>query len=249
MSFQNPTLLDVVNDILIDMGRDEINDLDATPEASRVLSILKDTYKQLLTRNLWEHKHLHKALNGAADTTKPTKLLIPEDVVDLKGVKYKVEENYYKELIHLYPEDFLRIVQNRNVDATEVVSHNNDEGVELRLYNDREPSYWTSFDEKNIYLDAWDSVADSTVVGGNTVAHVVVYPAFPTTASDTFDIPARVMPMYVAWSRSICFEKIKQMVSSSDQYWSRASYGRFLHDGSRTSQERPKKPTYGKRRR
>lgn len=254
MSIQNPTLLDVVNEILSDMGRDEVNELDATPEAARVLVILKDTYRHLCTRNLWEHKMVHKPLDGASDTTKPTKLLIPEDVIHIKSLDYHVydpssSENYYITLTHLYPEDFLRIVQGRNASDSSVSSFDNDNNVELRVFNDRAPTYWTSFDDKYVYLDAWNSVLDSTVVTTRTQAHVTVYPNFPAQDTSTFDLPARFMPMFISWAKATCFEKIKQIASPTDQYWSRASYARFLHDGSRVGQERPKKPTYGKRRR
>lgn len=254
MSFQNPTLLDVVNEILQDMGRDEVNSLDSTPEAARVLTILKDTYRHILTRNLWEHKYVHRELSGAADSSKPTKLIIPEDVIKVRSLEYHVydpanSEDYYTSLTHLYPEDFLRIVQGRNTGSSEVSSFSNDDGIEVRAFNDRAPTYWTSFDDKSIYLDAWNSSLDATVIGARTQAHVAVYPSFPVSDSDQFDMPARFLPMYISWAKATCFEKIKQIASPTDQYWSTSSYGRFLHEGSRTGQERPKKQTYGKRRR
>jgi hypothetical protein len=242
------TLLNVVNNILEDMGRDKVNSLDATPEASRVVNILKDTYSQLLTRNLWEHKHAHLPLQGASDVTKPTKLLLDAGIIDIKEVLYNKEGNWQK-LVHVYPEEFLRIVQMRNLTDPDLVVVQNDDGVELRIGTREHPTYWTSFDEKTIYLDSWRQSLSSTVAGNSAVAHVVVYPAFPQQEQDVFDIPVRHMPMFVAWARSICFEKIKQIVSTSDQYWSRASYGRFLHDGSRVGQDRPQRKTYGKRRR
>lgn len=250
MSFQNPTLLNVVNEILSDMGRDVINTLDATPEAARVLAILKDVYRQLATRNLWEHRHVHRQLAGGSDSSKPTKVILPEEVMRVKEISYRVAQgDYFVKLTHLYPEDFLRIVQGRTTASAEVTAFSNEDGVELRVFNDRPPSYWTSFDDTIVYLDSWDTAASSTIVGADTQAHVVLYPTFPVGADDLFDVPARFMPMYISTAKSICFEKIKQIASPSDQYWSKASYGRFLHDGSRVGQERPKKETYGKRRR
>lgn len=251
MSDQNPSILDIVNNVLLDMGRSEVNALGATPEAKQVLSIMKDVFYQLCTRNLWPHKQKHIQLDSAADTTKPTKLLLPEEVVDLKYIRYNVAEAgepaEYKLLVHKYPEDFLQLTLGRDSTATNVDTVVDEGGATFFVLNDAAPTYWTSFDDGIIYLDSYLSTEESTVQGNKTLVSVALLPDWPTSEDDPVPVPARHIPMYKSMVKAVAYEKIKQVEAVHDTLWSRAAYARFLHDGSRVGQERPRKPRYGKK--
>lgn len=251
MSDQNPSILSILNSVLLDMGRSEVNTLGATPEAKRVYSIMQDVYYELCTRNLWPHKTKHLQLSSAADSTKPTKLILPEEVVDLQYIRYNVAESgqpaEYRMLVHKYPEDFLQLTLSRDSTASNIVSVTAEDGATFFVYNDAAPRYWTSFDEDSVYLDSYVATEESTVQGTKTLAHVAVAPDWPVDADSAVPMPARYVPMYKSMVKAVCFEKIKQVEAVHDTLWSRAAYARFLHDGSRTDQERPRKPRYGKK--
>jgi hypothetical protein len=57
-------------------------------------------------------------------------------------------------------------------------------GVKYNVYNDRMPQYYTSFDDKTITLDAWDSRQSNTIMEEYTVCYGLILPEFKL--EDTF---------------------------------------------------------------
>lgn len=247
-----PTVLELVNNALSDMGREEVNALNATPEAKRVLQIVKDTYYHIVTRKKATHKTRHIPLDSAADSTKPTKLIFTSEFDSLKELRYNVadagEDDQYELMTYLYPEDFLQMCYQRSSSDTDTTYVTNEDGVKFLVYSDRAPTYWTSFDEEHIYLDSYKSTVESTLQGSKSVAHVLEIPTFPSDASASPELPARYFPMFKSMIKVACYEKIKQMANQTDSQWGGAAYAGLRHeDGSRTGQDRPRKKTYGKR--
>lgn len=247
----NETLLDIINDILLDMNELRVNTLGATPAAERVQNILRDVYFELVSRRLWPANGRHIQLLSASDSDKPTKLLVPDNVSDIEYIRYNVaapgEPAQYVLLVHKYPEDFLQLTYTRNSTDPATVEVETEDGAKFFVLNNQSPRYWTSFDERSIYVDSYDSTKESTLQGHNTVAFVYKEPEWPTTDTGTLDMPPRYVPMFKALAKAVCFEKIKQIQSPHDEIWGRALYGRLIHEGSRTEQDRPRKARYGKR--
>lgn len=198
----NRTLLYLVQRVLEKLDLDVVNSLNDSPDAILVAREAEDTYYDLVNRNEWPERYDILKVESVGDTANPTALRLPTDVLKVLSLRYDVTEageadKCYKELTQLSPEDFMDKVYSRNSSDTDVSTalYN---GIELYVYNNCAPQYFTVFDNEYIVLDAWDSAIETTAQGTKTVARGSTIPTFETT--DTYVLPVDVttFPLYLA---------------------------------------------------
>ena len=199
------TVLDMVQDILSEMDSDEANSINDTVEAYQIARIIKNSYYEMISAKGYKYFDRVKALDSIADGSKPNYLKLPEDVVSIDWIRYNDEEIHYKT-----PEDFLIEVKGFNTDQVTITDFS---GIDYKIQTNRDPKYWTSFDEEHIVFDAYDNTSESTLQSSNSQSKVFVEPVF--TISDTFipDIPLSMFPQLLAESKSTSFSHIKQLPS------------------------------------
>jgi hypothetical protein len=81
--------------------------------------------------------------------------------------------------------------------------------ISLAIFNDRMPTYYTSFDDLHVVLNAYDAAIDTTLQESKTMAYGTVYPTF--TIADGFipDLDDTMMPYLLAEAKSTCFSLFK----------------------------------------
>ncbi len=214
------TNLEMVQNILSSMDSDNINTISDTEEAVQVLSVVEESYNNILSRRKWSFLRKTRQLLNASDTTKPTKFIIPDTVTRVDCFNYKAlkegtspEEFSWKALKYLEPCDFIQHVQSRN--CTQLVADGtalqlaNDDNVEMCIITNKEPEFWTSFDDSSIYLDNWVQARGTTVVQGNTSVNVVEEKPFLTADTDIQSMPTEMFPLLLAESKSTCWLTFK----------------------------------------
>lgn len=210
------TLLEMVQDIMSDMDSDEVNSINDTQESLQVAQILKSTYYNIIDGRDMPFLYELFQLNPSGDSTKPTHMKLPDDIIDLKYIKYNCRKlndtkDYYKEIKYVTPEDFMDIVDRRDSSDSKITVVTDTTGITFNIYNDRGPTYFTSFDDENLVFDAWDSVQTNTLVANKTKAQGKRSVTF--TISDTFtpDLPVQMFTYLLAEAKSNCFLTLKQM--------------------------------------
>lgn len=196
------TLLEITQSILSDMDGEEVNSLGDTSEATQIASIVRDTFFNMVTnRTIPEHKELLK-FTSYSDMELPTHFKY-EDNTKIEKVWYKVDGDY-KEIKWLEPMDFLRQSDTRTGNYKEVLDVH--AGTTLRITNDKAPSYYTSFDDETIVMDAYENVKETTLMNSNVRAYGVVPPTFDMH-DDNFvpDIDANLFPYFLAEAKSTAF--------------------------------------------
>ena len=109
MPYPVQTVLEVVNSMLSDMGRDQVNDLGQTPEASRAENIAKDVFYQFISRKLWPNKRELSPLESLSDLSRRTCLRVPNNVSRVEEIKYNVgtlDAPVWRDLEYVEPEGF-----------------------------------------------------------------------------------------------------------------------------------------------
>lgn len=82
------TLLDLTQNILSALSSDEVNSINDTVESLQVATIVKNKYFDIVNRvNLPEHDQLIQ-LEPSLDQTMPVMMFVPEDVAQIKWLKY-----------------------------------------------------------------------------------------------------------------------------------------------------------------
>ena len=197
------TLLELTQSILSDMDSEPVNSIFDSEEAQQVASVIKDTYYNIIAaRNIPEHDRLLK-LTALSDNTRPTHFTYPANSKEIRVFEYDGREVYWKD-----PIDFLNNMPSSTADnAVEVLDPLS--GTKLYITNDKNPKYYTSFDDQYIVCNSYDTAVENTLQESKTRCWGTVFPTWSVTDTFTPDIDEVLFPYLLAESKSVCFDIFK----------------------------------------
>jgi hypothetical protein len=200
------TLLELTQDILNEMDSDDVNSINDTVEAQQVAKIIRTSYFEIITAKYHKHFDRIRGLASSGDSAKPNYMVLPSDAAYVDWIKYNDKDVKYST-----PEEFLDRQYSYNANTTTVTDY---DGFTYKVKTDRDPEYYTSFDETRIAFNSYKSSVDSILQESKCKAKLYIEPAF--TISDTFipDMPIQMFPQLLAEAKSTAFAHIKQMPSS-----------------------------------
>lgn len=221
------TLLQIVKNTLEAMDSDTVDTIflydGGTEESEQIANFAKQLYTYLYSIFEWPNSKALIQLNPLGDSEKPNYLQLPDDNGDVEWIKYREKDIRWKDT-----KDFIEILNSRNTitkddsgvetstlaDNTEIVS--SFEGVNLYVKNNANPTYYTSFDGKNLVFDSYDKVNESTLQNVNSSAYVSRTSDF--LVNDTFvpDLPDNLVPLFQAELNREAYLRLKQIDSPVD---------------------------------
>ena len=242
------TLLEMVQSILSDMDSEAVNSIDDTVEAQQIASVIEDTYYNIIAaRDIPEHQQLLK-LTSLSSSIRPTHFQYPTNTRNIIDLSYNVDTNggvEYQDIYFVEPLAFLKRMPLNNATNTLVVPDAT-AGTSLVILKDRMPSYYTSFDDLHIVMDAYDASVETILQASKTRAYGTVYPTFTIADSFTPDLDDTMLPYLLAEAKSTCFSLFK---SGSDPKIEQAA--RRLKSFVQNDMYRTKRPNtrngYGRR--
>lgn len=214
------TVLAIVQDVLNDMKSDEVNSISDTLESQSIAQMVKSTYFDLVEERTWPTTKELMQLTASGDSTKPTKMTIPDNVREIYWIKYNKRLSTdtidkFTEVDYLDPEAFLELCNGRDSSLSTVTSQVDDtSGISFLVVNDTAPTYWTSFDDETLIFDSHDSAVDSTLQASKTQTWVSKEPSFTVSDSHIPDLPAKSFPLFVNEVKSLAFSTLKQVPAS-----------------------------------
>lgn len=201
------TLLQVVQSILSDMDSEDVNAIADSVEAQQVASVVEDTYFNIIAaRDIPEHNKL-LPLISLGDNTRPTHFTYPARTKQLIRVDYNIGTSSapdYREIVYVEPLVFLDRMDETAKKVTTV-----DQSAELFVGNDKDPSYYTSFNDNHIIMDAYDASVEANLAANKTRAFCSIYPTFSQTDSFEIDLDQTLMPLLLAEAKSACMSLFK----------------------------------------
>lgn len=212
------TLLGMTRDILNDLDADEVNSIDDTTEAQQVANIIKQCYEEMVTNRNWPHTRKLIQLEASGSLDRPNYLRLPDRLKELEDFRYdkrtqtdtKVRLQPVK---YLEPDEFLRVIANRNSDNTNVSQIQDFSGSTLLIYNDKPPQYWTSFDDTYLVTDAYDSAVDDTLKSSKTQCLAYIDPEWVHEDDAIPDLPTDAFAALQEEAKSVAFVTLKQMAN------------------------------------
>lgn len=200
------------------MDSDEVDTISDTAEATQIAELLSDVYAELLNRQEWEFLKGAVTLTAAGDVDKPTKFTVPAGLRHLHKVWYNIDETgglNRRELLFIEPEEFLNRASGSAAAGKLLVT----EGNQLQFYvrTDRMPSYYTTFDDHTIYLDAYDVAIETSLVSSKISAHGVATPAFAVEDNFVPTLPENMVPLLQATLNATAHLYFKQQASAPDE--------------------------------
>jgi len=207
------TLLEVVQDVLNDLDSDEVNSISDTVEATQIANICRSVYYDVITTvDLPEHMEL-MTVSGLSNSSRPN-YMDAESVTEIKELRYNVSETVgeleYKLIDYVPPDEFIQNIVSRDTSASEVIIVTDPtSGISLPILNDKMPDYYTSFDDRYLCFDSYDSSVDTTLQTNKTMVLGVKIPTFTLTDSEVPDIDDTIFPYYLAEVKSRAFSLFK----------------------------------------
>lgn len=194
----------MTQNILSAMDSDNVNSIDDTVESIQVADVIKESFFDMLSQREWPFLMQLSELQGLSDINNPTKMQMPSTWNKVKWLKYNK-----KDITYLPPTEFSDLIDSRTA-TTGVVNSN---GYVINS----DPLYWTTYDDKFIYFDGYNSNVDSTLQGSKTKAYVAMAPLW--THSDSFipDIPEKFFPALLSESKAQCFINLKQQQNMREE--------------------------------
>ena len=190
------TLLEMTQDIMSDMDSDVINSIDDTDESRQVAQIIKTTYFAMQSTRNWPSTKTLLQFTNFGQIERPNYLFgdsaIKElDLMVMNYDKRKVGETrkQYDPVVYLFPDEFLRKVNAYNNDESNVQLITDDSGVVYSIMSDRAPSHFTSFNDKSLVFNSYDSEVEATLQSSKVQAFGYVMPGW-----EGLDLSIPVLP-------------------------------------------------------
>lgn len=135
----------------------------------------------------------------------------------------------WKELEYMDPVDFTKMCMSRDRCTDEVrtitISTGISDDFELNVYMDREPKYWTSYDDEYIVFDAYQVAKGSTLVSSDIqmfVTEAKEYDIFTNTARPP--IPNNFDTYFINQVISIASEELRQIINEQAAMTAKRQY-------------------------
>lgn len=245
------TLLQLVQDIMSDTDGDEVNSINDTVESSQVAKIVRSTYEAMMTNRNWPHMEKLVSLNPSSDPSRPTHMSLPDNVKNLLSLNYNkaksgVSKRDYQPVKWVEPDDFLRITNREDNTSPNVLTVVDPSGIELFIRTDKAPQRFTSFDNKTLVFDSFDSGVEQSLQESKVQARGEVYPTWVHTDTFVPDLPAEAFPALYEEALSTASIRIRQVQDAKAEQNS-ARQQRWLSRNINRLEHGVKYPNYGRK--
>ena len=233
------TLLDMTQNILSAMDSDEVNSIGDTVESLQVAEVIRETYEYITVGLDIPGRAGIIMLDASTDVDLPNQMTVPSNVERIEWVRYNGATIEYKA-----PLDFINYVAGRG-DGDEVTTIE-----KMAIFNDRDPVFYTSFDDDTLVFDAWDNTIGATLMQSKTLCWGQRSLAF--NMEDNFSplLPLDMFPRLLAEAKAACFVNFKQVSNSTEERRARNQKVVNMNSRFKAGTIRPidRLPDYGRKR-
>ena len=248
------TLLQIVQKVAQKINSDEVTSLtEGSVEILDIAEMCREVLEDLSIRNDWEF--LKDQLMPLEAGTNAIELTIPDNVKKVQTLRYRYTEGGvqkgFRTLTYLHPDDFLHRLQNNRPSEpnTDTITIN---GIELYPRTNRQPRYWTSFNEQTVVVDSYDAAENPTGVEA-TDSTILATINLDFTGSDVdgwiAPIPEQLFTLWEQECVAEGFVQFRQAENPRAERRSRRSYIQQIRKEPVTNKdEGTKEVNYGRKR-
>ena len=191
------TLLQIVQDMLTAIDGENVTSVGETEEAGMCVNIANREFENLISKFRWRHTRTF----GKLDTTAfKHEMTIPSTAIALMHdpVFYAGDRVYWME-----PERFLSYTLSRNTADSNISEVNH-----IKVFTDRNPMYYTSFDDETLVFDAYPNASGLTADDFDVILYN--HPTSRLVADgEYFDLPAQAFSALVERCVAVAIMEIK----------------------------------------
>jgi hypothetical protein len=158
-------------------------------------------------------------------------MALPDEVAKVVKIEYnksQTGEQEYREIYWREPMDFIRDTSTRDSSSATVDTVPDfNSSTELLIDNSKMPNFWTSFDNKHVVMDSYDSAIDTQwLVAAKSRGFGQLIPTVTISDSFTFDFESKYFPYLIAEAKSRSFsilhktldQKVEQVARRHKSY-------------------------------
>jgi hypothetical protein len=223
------TLLKSVQLILSAMGSDEVNSIGDTTEANMVVDVLERTYNDIASTidfpDHWDFFDL-----TATSSATPTIMTCPTNVGKIEWIQYDWSEDTARDMKVVKPLERVTFFNRMNtLDSAESdiyqFDYNNGEMTfDVRGYNDRCPTYYTTMDDNTLIFDNYDVDIETQLSSARTLCYGMLIPEFDREDAFIPEFDHRQFTLYFNEAMAACFHDIKQVPNSKAEQRARRGW-------------------------
>lgn len=200
------------------MDSDEVNSINDSVESQQITKIVRNAYMSIKNRgNLPEHYSLI-TLDASTDATKPVLMTLPSTINKIKWVKYnkilEVGDPINMQLVEYYKlEDFLDMIHSFNEDETYIDTFSHTVGTDTFTFlyrNDKQPDFYTTFDDNTLIFDSYDSDIEATLQKSNSLCYGKLVTSFTLSDSFTPDLDEEQFDLLLNEAKLLAWAELKQ---------------------------------------
>lgn len=191
------TLLRIVQRALSAIDSQNVSDVSDNPESLQMVLIVNRVYEELLAKRDWPF--LRKSgISLVSNTTGIAwELEFPTDMMNLEYIKYNK-----KDIKYVSPEYFKAVIDARDITDDDV----NSSGI----LTNKDPQYWTSFDELSAVFDAYDSTYASLLPSLCYIQYMKEVTSELSSNNEIPILPARFHSVLMDGVLAIVFDELAQ---------------------------------------
>lgn len=206
------TLLEIVQRIAEFIDGETINSIHDTREAAQIANIVKETYQYLLqTREINTRDNIVHFDDVIQAENKPNYLKYQDTVFEIFDLQYRdLDSGRYSHIQYLDPDVFLQ--KALSLDPTdESVSQVLDySGITYYIKNNKQPQYYTSFDDIHICFDSYNKDVEDTVHDNNVIAQGRYMPEFKLEDDFVPNMAPQHFPLLLSKSKEVSGMELKE---------------------------------------
>ena len=176
------TLLEMVQDMLTATDSENVTGVGQTEDAGMCVNIANREFERLISNFRWRHT---RTLGKLEVTSNLNEMVLPNTAIALDPftMYYAGDKVYWME-----HDRFLAYTITRATSESNITEVNN-----THVYTDRNPQYFTSFDDLTIVFDSYPNA--SGLLKANTDVMLYDHPTSRLTAdAEYFDLPPQAFP-------------------------------------------------------
>lgn len=196
------TVLEVVQNALTAINDDAVSSIYDSPESEDMAALAKEVFEDVSVWDEWPDEFAMVSLYPVSDDAAPTVFKIDNDFRFIENVQYLVEEHgrrYFKDIDYLIPLEFIdRSDQMMNEDKAQKSTGYGIKGTHVYVGTEHEPSFFTSFDNRHIIFDSYNSSVERNVQQHKCRVYACRVPEFKIEDNFVLDYPQEYMSLYMA---------------------------------------------------
>ncbi len=176
------TLLEIVQDMLTATDSENVTGVGQTEDAGMCVNIANREFERLISGYRWRHT---RTLGKLEVTSNLNEMTLPTTAIalDPNTMYYAGDRVYWMD-----HDRFLAYTITRNTSESNISEVNN-----VHVYTDRNPQYFTSFNDSTIVFDSYPN--SSGLLKANTDVMLYDHPTSRLTADgEYFDLPPQAFP-------------------------------------------------------